>query len=86
MPILSFFARVYCFPSSIINRLNRIVLNCMLPKSCSLTINELSKSWDSGEYDILDFPLVLELLYVKQVKNYYLYETDPGECLPHLFF
>ena len=85
MPILSFLARVYCFPSSMINRLYRIVLNYVLPKSCSLTIYELNKSQDSGGYDILDIPLFLELLYVKQVKNYYLYKTDQGDCLPHLF-
>ena len=85
MPILSFLVRVYCFPSSMTNRLKRIVLNYVLPKSCSLTIYELSKSRDSGGYDILDIPLFLELLYVKQVKNYYLCKTDQGECLPHLF-
>ena len=68
-----------------INRLNRIVLDYVLSKSCSLTIYELSKSRDSGGYDILDIPLILELLYLKQVKNYYLYKTDQGECLPHLF-
>ena len=33
----------------------------------------------------MDIPLFLKLLYVKQVKNYYLYKTDQGECLPHLF-
>ena len=64
MPILSFLVRVYCFPSSMINRLNRIVLNYVLPKSCSLTIYELSKSRDSGGYDILDIPLFLELLTI----------------------
>ena len=62
-----------------INRLNRIVLDYVLSKSCSLTIYELSKSRDSGGYDILDIPLILELLYLKQVKNYYLYKTDQGE-------
>ena len=86
MPILSFLASVYCFPSSMINRLNRIVLTCVLPKSCSLTIYGLSQSWDSGGYDILDTPLFLELLYVKQVKNYYLYKTDQGECFTSLIF
>ena len=85
MPILSFLAQVYCFPSSMINRLNRIVLNYVFPKSCSLTIYELSKSRDSGWYDILDIPLFLELLYVKQAKNYYFYKTGQGECLPHFF-
>ena len=83
MSILSFLARVYCFPRSMINRLNRIVLNHVLPKYCSLTIYELSKYRDSGGYDILDIPLFSELLYVKQVKNYYLHKTDQGECLPH---
>ena len=52
MPILSFLARVYCFPSSMIYRFNRIVINYVLPKSCSLTIHELSKSRDSGGYMI----------------------------------
>ena len=85
MPILAFLARVYYFPGSMIYRLNRIVLNQVLPTSRSLTIYELSKSRDSGGYDILDIPLFLERLYVKQVKNYYLYKTDQGECLPHLF-
>ena len=45
----------------------------------------INKSQDSGGYDILDIPLFLELLYVKQVKNYYLYKTDQGECLPRLY-
>ena len=31
------------------------------------------------------FFLFLKLLYVKQLKNYYLYKTDQGKCLPHLF-
>ena len=79
MLILSFFARVYCFPSSMSNRLNRIVLNYELSKSCSLTVYEVSKSRDFGRYNILDIPLFLDLLYVKQVKNYYLYTTDQDE-------
>ena len=33
------------------------------------------KSRDSGGYDILDIPLFLQVLYVKQVKNYYLYKN-----------
>ena len=59
-----------------INRLIRIVLNYVFPKSSSLTIYELRKPRDSGGYDTLDIPLFLELLYVKQVKNYYLYKTN----------
>ena len=78
MLILSFLARVYCFPSSMINRLNRIELNYVLLKSCSLIIYELSESRYSGGYDTLDIPLFLELLYVKQVK------TDQGEYLNYL--
>ena len=85
MPILSFLARVYCFPSSMINWLNSIVLNYVFPKSCFLTIYELSKSRHSRGYDILDISLFLELLYVKQVKNYCLYKTDQDERLFHLF-
>ena len=85
MPIFSFLACDYCFSSSTTNRLNRFVLNYVLPKSCSLTIYELSKSRDCGGYDILDILLFLQLLYVKQVKNYYLFKTNLGECFPHLF-
>ena len=86
MPILSFLARVYCFTSSMINRLNRIVLNYVLPKFCFLTIYKLiSLGIPQGMIIILDIPLFLQLLYVKQVKNYNLYKTDQRECLPHLF-
>ena len=45
---------------------------------------ELSKTRESGGYDILDIPLYLQLLYTKQLNQYYLYKTEPYDRLPHL--
>ena len=37
-----------------------------------------------GGYDILDIPLYLQLLYTKQLNQYYLYKTEQYDRLPHL--
>ena len=84
LPLLSFFSRVYLFPNSMISKLNRIVQNFVTPKSSSLTIFELSKTRESGGYDILDMPLYLQLLYTKQLNQYYLCKTEQYDRLLHL--
>ena len=84
LPLLSFFSRVYLFPNSMISKLNRIAQNFVTPKSSSLTIFELSKTRESGGYDKLDMPLHLQLLYTKQLNQYYLYKTEQYDRLPHL--
>ena len=53
-----------------ISKLNRMVQNFVTPKSSSLTIFELSKTRETGGYDILDIPLYLQLLYTKQLNQY----------------
>ena len=82
--LLSFFSRVYLFPNSMISKLNRIVQNFVTPKPSSLTIFHLSKTRESGGYDILDIPLYLQLLYTKQLNQYYLYKTEQYDRLPYL--
>ena len=84
LPLLSFFSRVYLFPNSMISKLNRIVQNFVTPKSSFLIIFEWSKTRESGGYDILDIPLYLQLLYTKQLNQYYLYKTEQYDRLPHL--
>ena len=44
----------------------------------------MSKTRESGGYDILDIPLYLQLLYTKQLNQYYLYKTEQYDRLPHL--
>ena len=53
-----------------ISKLNRMVQNFVTPKSSSLTIFELSKTRETGGYDILDITLYLQLLYTKQLNQY----------------
>ena len=67
-------------------KLNRIVLNytSITPKSCFLTIFEYSKTRETGVYDIIDIPLYFQSLYIKQLSQYYFYETDQYDRLPHL--
>jgi len=44
MPLLAFISSVYCFPNLSTAKLNRFVLNYVLPKSSSLTMFEISKA------------------------------------------
>ena len=67
-----------------ISTLNRSVQNFVPSKSSSLTIFELSKTRETGGYDILGIPLYLQLLYTKQLYQYYLYKTEQYNRLPHL--
>ena len=67
-----------------ISKLNRIVQNFFTPKSSSLTIFESIKTRETGGYDVLDIPLYLQLLYTKQLNQYYLYKTEQYDRLPHL--
>ena len=84
LPLLSFFSQVYLFPNSMIFKLNRIVVNFVTPKSSFLTILELSKTRETGSYDILDISLYLQLLYTTQLNQYYLYKTEQYDRLSHL--
>jgi len=85
LPMLTFVSRIYCFPNSLIRKLNRIVLNYVLPKSTSLTIFELSNPREKSGYQIFDVPVFLQLLYVKQVKTYYFNKSGQYERFSHLF-
>ena len=76
LPFLAFFSRAYLFPSSMTFKLNRIVLNFVTSKSSSLTIFELSKTKETGGYYILHIFLYLQLLYVKQLNQYFLYKAE----------
>ena len=67
-----------------ISKLNRIVQNFVTPKSSSLTIFELSKTRETGGDDILDIPLYLQLLYTKQLNQYYLCKSEQYDRLTHL--
>ena len=67
-----------------ISKLNRIVENFITPKYSSLAIFELSKTRETGGYDIRNISLYLQLLYTKQLNQYYLYETEQYNQLPHL--
>ena len=44
----------------------------------------MSKTRETGGYDILDIPLFLQLLYTKQLNQYYLYITEQYDRLSHL--
>ena len=70
-------------------RLNPIVLSYVLPKSCSLTFYEFSKSLDSGEYDIFDASLFLQLLnvfenFLKTFNFKILWNLMPVKSKPHI--
>ena len=45
---------------------------------------ELSKTQETGGYDILDIPSYLQLLYTKQPNQYYLYKTEQYDRLSRL--
>ena len=50
-----------------------------------MTIFELSKTRETGCYDVLDIPpLYLQSLYTKQLNQYYLCKTEQYNRLPQL--
>ena len=58
--------------------------NFVTPKSSSLTIFELNKTRETVGYDTLDIPLYFQLLYTKQLIQYYLYKTEQYDRHTHL--
>ena len=46
----------------------------------SITMTEISKNRNEGGYAVLDIPLYMQLLFVKQMKQYILIKTGNIQC------
>ena len=49
-------------------------------------MNEIAKNRKDGVYGVMDIPLYLQLIFVKQIKQYIKAKTEDGSWPLHLFF